>query len=822
MRVLRVFGFLLILVVFLALAGAGAGLYAFWHFGRGLPDYQQLADYEPPVTTRVHAGDGRLVAEYARERRLFVPVGAMPKRVIEAFLSAEDKNFYTHAGVDFLGVARAIAQNAGSYLMRENRRPVGASTITQQVAKNFLLGNEVSYSRKVKEALLAFRIERAFTKQRILELYLNEIYLGYGAYGVAAAALYYFDKPLDQLSIAEAAYLGALPKAPNNYNPQRYPDRAKSRRDWVIDRMAEDGYITPADAEAAKRDPLTVRLRNDVELAAKADWFAEDVRRELVARYGEGKLYEGGLSVRTSLDPQLQTLADKALRDGLVNYDRRHGWRGPVTRLQPGTNWPHQLAQVAAPPGADPWRLALVLGIEPTYAQIGFADGKRGRIPLADMSWARAWKKNQELGPPVRQPGEVLAAGDVILVEPASPAPKAAADVYALRQIPDVGGAMVVMDPHTGRVLAIVGGWDFGNSQFDRATQAVRQPGSAFKPFVYAAALDHGFTPSSLIQDAPFVMDQGPGLPKWKPSNFEHKYHGPTTLRNALEKSLNLVTVRVAQAVGMETVADYAKRFGVVDDLPLELSMALGAGDTTLLKMTAAYAEFVNGGKKVMPSLIDRVQDRNGRTVFRQDERPCPACAADVWNNQTMPELPDDRPQVIDAPTAYQIVSMLQGVVERGTGVRIRELGRPLAGKTGTTNGPNDTWFIGFSPDLVAGVFVGFDQPRTLGGKEQGATVTVPIFKEFMGDALQGVPAIPFRIPPGVRLVRVDEETGVPAAPGDRHVILEAFKPGSEPGADRVVLDGSASDEGGFKAPAAPASGATPAAAPVPGTSGLY
>ena len=807
MRLLRVFGFLLTLAVFLALAGAGAGLYAFWHYGRGLPDYQQLADYEPPVTTRVQAGDGRLMAEYARERRLFVPVSAMPKRVIEAFLAAEDKNFYTHAGVDFLGVARAIVKNAGTFLMGENRRPVGGSTITQQVAKNFLLGNEVSVSRKVKEAILAFRIERAFTKQRILELYLNEIYLGYGAYGVAAAALYYFDKSLDQLTVAEAAYLGSLPKAPNNYNPQRYPERAKSHRDWVIERMAEDGYITPAEANAAKLEPLTVRPRSEIEIAAKADWFAEEVRRELVARFGENKLYEGGLSVRTSLDPQLQTYADKALRDGLVNYDRRHGWRGPVARLQPAANWPQQLAKVAAPPGADPWRLALVLAVEPTAAQIGFSDGKRGRIPMADMSWARAWKKNQELGPPIHQPSDALAVGDVVLVEPVAPVAKGGAEVFALRQIPDVGGAIMVMDPHTGRVLALVGGWDYGNSQFDRATQAIRQPGSAFKPFVYAAALDHGFTPSSLIQDAPFVMDQGPGLPKWKPSNFEHKYHGPTTLRNALEKSLNLVTVRVAQAVGMDIVADYAERFGVVDQLPQVLSMALGAGDTTLYKMTTAYAEFVNGGKKVVPSLIDRVQDRNGRTVFRHDDRPCPACVADVWNNQAMPEIPDERPQVIDAPTAYQIVSMLQGVVERGTGVRIRELGRPLAGKTGTTNGPNDTWFIGFSPDLVAGVFIGFDQPRTLGGKEQGATVAVPIFKEFMGDALKDVPAIPFRISPGVRLVRVDEETGLPAAPGDRHVILEAFRPGTEPGADRVVLDGSASDEGGLKEPAMPASG---------------
>ncbi|HYM30141.1 MAG TPA: penicillin-binding protein 1A, partial [Candidatus Cybelea sp.] len=771
MRIIRFFATLLAVIAFAALLGVAVVIYGLWHFGRGLPDYQQLADYEPAVTTRVHAGDGRLIGEFAKERRLFVPINAIPKRVSDAFLAAEDKNFYSHAGVDPIGVARAVVTNLMNYASGQSRRPVGASTITQQVAKNFLLGNEVSLSRKAKEMILAFRIERAFSKQHILELYLNEIYLGYGAYGVAAAALYYFDKSLDELSIAEAAYLAELPKAPNNYNPLRYPEVAMNRRNWVIGRMAEDGFITEAEAEAARNEPLRIREHRDIEFVAKSEWFAEEVRRELVQRYGEAKLYQGGLSVRTSLDPQLQLLADKALHDGLIAYDRRHGWRGPLARITPGPDWAKQLAAMPAPAGLLGWRVAAVIGTNATEATIGFADGKRGRIPFSEMSWARPWKKDQELGPPIREPRDALQPGDVIAVEAVANAGK---DVYALRQIPNVGGAIVVMNPHTGRVLALVGGWDYAQSQFDRAMQAQRQPGSAFKPFVYAAALDHGMTPSSLILDAPFVMDQGPGLPKWRPHNYEDKFHGPTTLRNALEKSLNLVTVRVAQAIGMEAVAETAKKFGVVDDLPLQLSMALGAGDTTLMKMATAYSEFVNGGKKIIPSLIDGVQDRNGRTVFRHDDRPCPACVADVWEHQAPPELPDTRPQIEDPRTAYQIVSMMQGVVERGTGVRIHELGRPLAGKTGTTSDFFDTWFVGFSPDLVAGVFVGFDQPRTLGPREQGAAVAVPIFKEFMGDALANTPVIPFRIPPGVRLVRVNLDSGLPAEPGEKHVILEA------------------------------------------------
>ncbi len=782
MKVLAVLFSTLLAAVVVA---GGAGLYALYYYGRGLPDYQQLADYEPPVVTRVHAGDGRLLAEYARERRVFVPIDAMPRRVINAFLSAEDKNFYSHPGVDFLGVARAMVKNIVN--IGRNRRLQGASTITQQVAKNFLLTNEVSIERKVKEAILAFRIERAFTKDRILELYLNQIYLGMGSYGVAAAALNYFDKSLDELSIAEAAFLAALPKAPNNYNPIRRPAAAKARRDWVIDRMREDGYISETEAAWAKSEPLLVRQANPAEFV-RADYFTEEVRRELLSRYGEDALYGGGLSVRTTLDPRLQRIAERALRQGLIAYDRRHGWRGPVARIDPGPGWRARLAAVAPPPGAAPWRLAVVLGVDAQAAAIGLSDGGQGRIPLEELRWARAWRKGQRVGPKIQRPADVLAPGDVVLVEPVD-----ATGDYGLRQIPDVGGAIVALDPHTGRVLAMVGGYSYEISQFNRATQAMRQPGSAFKPIVYMAALDHGFTPSSIVDDAPIVIDQGPGLPKWKPANYTTRFYGRSPLRIGIEKSRNLMTVRLARAIGMETVAEYARRLGVVDDLPRLLPMALGAGETTLIRLTAAYAMIVNGGKRIAPALIERVQDRNGKTIYRRDTRPCPGCRAARWENQPVPRIPDTRETVLSPDTAYQMVSMLRGVVLRGTGRRIRDLGRPLAGKTGTTNDDVDAWFIGFSPDLVAGVYVGFDQPRSLGYKETGSRVAAPIFKMFMAEALKGAPAIPFRIPPGIRLVRIDGDTGLLPGPNTRRVILEAYKPGTEPDTSAPLIEPTAS-----------------------------
>jgi penicillin-binding protein 1A len=793
---------ILLSVLVLALAGAGAVLAVLWHFGRSLPDYQQLADYEPPTVTRVHAGDGRLLAEFAREKRVFVPIAAMPKRVIKAFIAAEDKNFYSHPGIDFMGVARAVVTNLSR--LGSNSRPVGASTITQQVAKNFLLTNEVSIERKVKEAILAFRIERALSKDRILELYLNEIYLGYGSYGVAAAALNYFNKALDDLSVSELAFLAGLPKAPNNYNPARRPAAAKARRDYVIGRMQEDGYLTAAQAAEARAAPLEVRRRDDT-VTVDARYFAEDVRRELIRRYGEKGLYGGGLSVRTTVDPGLQALADATLRDGLIEYDRRHGWRGPVARLKSTAQWETALANVERPMGvaeAMPhWRLAVVLDVADAQAAIGVESGAMGFIPLSELKWARAWKEGQRRGGPVKKVGDVLAPGDVVLVMPApkdkdgKPAPEGA---FALQQVPEIQGGLVAMDPHTGRVLAMSGGFSYGQSEFNRATQARRQPGSAFKPFVYLAALDAGFTPSSLVLDAPFVIDQGPGQGRWKPSNYSNKFYGPSPMRVGIERSRNLMTVRLAQNIGINTVADYAEKFRIVEKLPRMLSMALGAAETTLMDMTTAYAMLVNGGKRVTPTLIDRVQDRHGRTVFRHEQRPCAGCRGVAWQpDAAPPAVPDNREQVADPRSAYQIVSMLESVVERGTGRRIRVVGKPLAGKTGTTNDSLDAWFIGFAPDLAVGVFTGFDNPRSLGRGETGSSVAVPVFRDFMEGALKNRASIPFRIPPGLRLVRVNADTGLPARPGDRHVILEAFRPGTEPTAARAVLDGSAPEGAG-------------------------
>ncbi|MFZ0693633.1 MAG: penicillin-binding protein 1A [Alphaproteobacteria bacterium] len=809
---LRIIGILFGLLLLLALAGAGAGLYFFYHYGRGLPDYQQLADYEPPTVTRLHAGDGTLIAEYATEKRVFVPVDAIPKRVTNAFISAEDKNFYSHHGVDVEGVFRAVftdIENLGS-----NRRPIGGSTITQQVAKNFLLTGEVSFERKAKEAILALRIERSLTKHRILELYLNEIYLGYGSYGVAAAALNYFNKSLDELSIAEAAYLAALPKAPSNYNPTHRKEAAIARRNWVIDRMAEDGYISAADAAAAKNEPLVVRNAEEAPFA-HAEYFVEEVRRELLDRYGEKGLYEGGLSVRTTLDPHLQSIADENLRAGLVTYDRRHGWRGPVARVSLAQDWHSQLAGVVPPAGGEPWQLAIVLSVDAKGAQIGLTSGDTGSIPYSELTWARQVLKDQHYGPPPHKPSDVLAAGDIILVEPVTAQEDGTAyppKTYGLRQIPDVGGAVVALDPHTGRVLAMSGGFSYEESQFNRATQALRQPGSSFKPFVYYAALQYGFTPSTLVLDAPIVIDQGPGLPLWKPVNYGHEFLGPMPMRVGIEKSRNLMTVRLAQTIGMDKVVDVAKKFGVVDDMPEQLSMALGAADVTLLRMTAAYAIFVNGGKKVTPTLIDRAQDRHGKTIFRHDERPCEGCrVGEVPTTFTVPEIPDTREQVADPRIAYQIVSMLEGVVQRGTGQKIKVLGRPLAGKTGTTNDSFDTWFIGFSPDLVVGVYVGFDDPRSLGPKETGASVSVPIFRDIMGEELKGKPAIPFRVPPGILLVRTDPATGLPATPGDKAVILEPFIPGTQPNGPSAVVNGNSVE---------PASGSSPDSSAAPG--GLY
>ncbi|MBM3535341.1 MAG: penicillin-binding protein 1A [Alphaproteobacteria bacterium] len=786
-----------------AIAAIGGGFYVLWRFGKGLPEYAQLADYEPAVVTRVHAGDGRLMAEYATEKRVFVPLDAIPRRVIKAFLAAEDKNFYSHPGIDIFAMARAAVQNVSRLANNPNRRPIGASTITQQVARNFLLTDELSLDRKIKEAILSFRIEQVLSKDRILELYLNEINLGFRAYGVAAAALNYFDKSLDDLSLAEAAYLAALPKAPNRYNPLRNLDAAQGRRDWVLDQMVEAGYVRADEAAQAKAEPLQVRRRDEQEMVRGADYFAEEVRRELVAKYGEKVTYGGGLSVRTTLDPRLQAIADRALRNGLITYDRRHGWRGPVDRIGVGPGWQQRLAQIPAPSGTADWRMAVVLSTDREDATIGFADGEKGRILFAELRWAREHRAEQRLGPAVERVEQVVKAGDVVLVEPVG------GSHFGLRQVPAVSGALVALDPHTGRVLAMAGGWSFEASQFNRATQAQRQPGSAFKPFVYMAALDKGYTPSTIVVDGPVVLPQGPGLPNWAPRNYSGDSLGPVPLRVGIEKSRNQMTVRIGMDVGINRIADYAAAFGITPNLPRHMSMVLGAGETTVLKFTAAYGMIVNGGKKITPTLIDRIDDRNGKTLFRHDQRPCQSCGNVAYQSQAAPIIPDLRPQIEDPLTAYQMVSMLHGVVERGTGVSIRELGRPLAGKTGTTTDANDTWFMGFSPDLAVGIFVGFDQPKTLGDRETGSSVCVPIFKEFMGEALRDTPKTPFRIPQGIRLVRINPETGRLARAGDK-TILDAFRPGSEP----TTSDASDEGEGG--------SGSTPLPARPASGSGLY
>jgi penicillin-binding protein 1A len=776
MHILRfLFGLMILVVVTLGIV-AGATI---WYFGRDLPDYKALANYQPPIVSRVYAGDGRLLAEYATEKRIFVPVDAIPHRVIDAFLAAEDKDFYSHPGVDFLSMFRAAITDLSR--LRHGRRPIGASTITQQVAKNFFLGSQVTLERKIKEALVALRMEQVLSKDRILELYLNEIYLGRGSYGVAAAALTYFNKPLNQLNIAEAAFLGALPKAPNSYNPQRFPKAALDRRNWVIDRMADDGFITRAQAVAAKGVPLDT-VTHSVSDTVNAPYFAEEVRRTLVARYGEKALYQGGLTVRTSLDPKLQAMAEKALRAGLVAYDRRHGWRGPVARLRRGGDWQSQLAAVPQVAGADTvgWRLADIVSTDRREAHIGFANGGKGVIPMAEMKWARReLPHDRGVGPEPERPGQVVSRGDVVLV-----GSTAKEGSYALEQIPEVSGAIVVMDPHTGRVLALSGGFSYALSQFDRATQAFRQIGSAIKPFVYIAAFEKGYTPSSQLLDEPVVIDQGPGLPAWKPSNYAHELSGEMTLRVAVEKSQNLVTARLGQAIGLDAVAKSVQDFGIMDSMPHEYSMVLGAGETTPLRLTAAYAMLDDGGKKITPTLIDRVQNRHGITIYRADQRTCPGCQTADYHGQPPPELPDTHQQFVDPQSDYQIVSILEGVVKYGTGHIVASLDRPIAGKTGTTNDSKDAWFVGFSPNLVAGVYVGFDTPRTLGRHETGASVAAPIFRDFMAAALKNRPPVPFRIPPGILLVRVDHASGELPYPGDPNVILEAFKPGTEPTAE--------------------------------------
>ncbi len=742
-----------------------------------LPSVAQLQNYTPPVTTRVYAGDGSILGEYARERRIFVPISFVPKLVTEAFTSAEDRNFYTHPGIDPSGIMRAALKDVVNVV--QGKRLEGASTITQQVARNFLLNSQVKVSRKIKEAILAIRIDATYSKQKILELYLNEIFLGENSYGVASAALNYFDKSLDQLDIAETAFLAALPKSPSNYDPERHHAAAVQRRNWVIDQMADNGYITEAEATAAKAEPLIARRRALGSQTEDADYFVEEVRRQLYSKYGEKGLYDGGLQVRSTLDTRLQNFAVNALRAGLVRYDRRHGWRGAVSNIPVTGDWKGTLTSVENQSGIDTWRVAVVLGFDGADTNVGLADGSLGVIPYAQITWARKQLPGASTGGTPSSPHEVVKVGDVVYVEPVEKAPKG---VYGLRQVPEVNGAIVALDPHTGRVLALSGGFSYASSQFDRAMQAQRQLGSTFKPFVYAAGLDNGKTPISPEYDTPFSADMGKGQGMWRPRNFSHKFLGQITLRRAITLSLNNATAHLAAELGMDKIVPYAVNMGVYDHLDPYYANALGASETSLLRVTTGYAEFVNGGKKISASLIDRIQNREGVTIWRHDGRRCEGCDSSDWSGQQEPMLEDPRPQVLDPRTAYQIVSLLQGVVQYGTGKSVSAVGKPLAGKTGTSNEAKDTWFIGFSPDLAAGVFVGFDNPRTLGKYEQGATCAAPIFRDFMKDALSNQPPTPFRVPPGISFVSVNRITGQQESPGSPSAIMEAFKAGTEPG----------------------------------------
>jgi len=779
---LRLIGYFFGIGTVLALvAAAGVGIYIN-EVSKDLPDYEVLENYEPPVTTRLHAADGALMAEFARERRLYLPIQAIPDRVKAAFLSAEDKNFYTHPGIDVLSNVRAIwtnVQNLGS-----GRRPVGASTITQQVAKNFLLDSSVTYDRKVREMILSFRIENAYSKDRILELYLNEIFFGLGSYGIAGAALTYFDKSVNELTLAEAAYLAALPRGPSNYHPFRHTERAIERRNWVIDQMVANGYVEPDEAAKAQALPLDVSPRRTGTYLFAGDYFTEDVRRELISRYGEDALYGGGLSVRTTLDPDLQLKARKALHNGFIRYDTLRGFRGPVDTIDISGDWGEPLGQIRGLSDVPEWRLAVVLdadssgltlGLQPARQASGELVEERDTITVAtdDLDWALRHTVN---GQRVRanSPAEVLDPGDVVYVEQ-----KEDGEGYVLRQIPQVAGGMVAMDPHTGRVLAMVGGFSFAQSEFNRATQAFRQPGSSFKPILYAAALDNGYTPASVVDDAPITIRIGNQV--WEPRNYGGGFAGPSTLRAGIERSRNLMTVRLANDMGMNLVAEYAERFGVYDRMLPALANSLGSGETTVMRMVSAYAIMANGGRYIEPSLIDRIQDRYGKTVYKHDQRLCHGCNSNGWNGSDLPELVDEREQVLDPMTAYQITSMMEGVVQRGTATTLAELGHPIAGKTGTTNDARDVWFVGYSPDLVVGLYLGFDQPRSLGNGATGGGLAAPIFKEFMAEVLEGKEPVAFRVPEGMNRIAINRTTGMRANQGEEGVIMEAFKPGTGP-----------------------------------------
>ncbi len=761
----------------IALAGFATAIYAAWLF-HDMPDAGDLVDYRPPTATRAYAWDGVLIGEFSRERRIYVPYDNIPPQLAQAFLAAEDRNFFSHGGVDAMGLTRAMAKNVLNAI--NGRRLEGGSTITQQVAKNVLLTSDATVGRKLKEGILAGRLEKTLNKEQILELYLNEIWLGYRSYGVGAAAYNYFGKSITDLTLAESAYLAALPKGPDNYHPLRRKQQAMARRNWILDEMADLGWVTRAEAEAAKREDLKVQKAPSRAKYRDADFFVEEVRRRGLATLGQ-RLNEGGYYMRTTLDPELQTAARVALMNGLEQYDRRHGWRGAWARVETADGWEAVAKKKTPPSERRDWRAALVTEASGGNVRVKVADGgATGSIVSQDVAWARA--------------GKGLKSGDLIFVEPAQ------GGGFRLRQVPLVNGALVAMEPHSGRVLAMVGGYSFSLSSFNRATQAMRQPGSAFKPVVYAAALESGYTPASIVMDSAITLKGARAGETWTPENYNRRYYGALTLRRGLELSRNAMTVRLAQSVGMTKISDLAVRLGVVKKMDKVLAMALGAGETTPFKLTAAYASFVNGGRRVEPHLIELVQDRNGETIFRADKRECPRCDAG-FNGDESPRIAPGGEQVMDPITAYQVTSMLQGVVQRGTATSALVLNRPVGGKTGTTNEYRSAWFVGFTPQIVAGIFVGFDDNRSLGNGETGTTAAVPIFIEFMAAATKDLPKEEFKAPKNAKFAYV-------------RGIREAFRPGTEPRVAAPVLSAptegpvpynQAWPDGKLSSPAAPA-----------------
>jgi len=785
--ILNFFGFLFAWatngLVLLALS-VGAVL---WIYARDLPNHTQLAQYAPPTISRIYSAEGRLMDEFAHERRLFVPAAEIPDLVKQAFISAEDKNFYLHKGYDVRGMAAAFVDAVRS--RGETLR--GASTITQQVMKNFLLSGDRTAERKIKEIILAARIEQTLTKEQILELYLNEIFLGQNSYGVAAAAQTYFSKALTELDLEEAAFLAALPQAPSNYHPVRAKERVTERRNFVLRQMQENGYITAAARDAAIAAPLRSVQNGDFpafrEGLPPRGYFTDEIRRQLSERYSEEEFFTGGLAIRATLDPVLQEAAERAFRKGLEEYDRRRGrWRGGLAQLPSemleGESWRAALADLRVPRDIDGWQVAAVLRLEGSDAVIGIeGEEALGRIPVDEVTWARRLNEDGSAGPKPQAAGDIVRVGDVVHVAPVL-AEDGRLRHWSLRQIPELQGAFLAMDVNTGRVLAMQGGFSYQDSVFNRATQALRQPGSAFKPLVYAAALDSGYTPGTIVIDAPIEMDTGSGE-IWRPQNASGRFYGPTPLRTGIERSRNLMTVRLAEEVGLETVARYAERFGVYDRMQPYVANALGSQETTMLRIVRAYAMLANGGEFIEPTLVDRVQDRLGRTIFRHDARICADCAADTLPPGRAPAIRADRRRVIDPVTAYQVTSMLEGVVQRGTAAGRVNLPVPVAGKTGTTNDALDVWFVGFTSNIVAGCYMGFDQPRSIGADAYGGTMCAPVFDAFMKVAVEHYGGGPFRVPPGSVFVKMDRYTGerLPDDAEGEHVVAELFHDGMEP-----------------------------------------